>query len=177
MTADLTAHGNLMGGVRKATHQHKLKRKAPKGKPKETSSKSSESKTKNDRTNSPGNKYDFIGSGRRPEGDLVDETPVNRGRAIEGDGIQRVRSERVSKLPKAIGSPSAFVPTTGPAQITPPGPTAREAAEAKAASAKKGTKNTSTIKVAQPAIDLEEGPSFGKPVYSITDIPRQWGKK
>ena len=171
-----------MGGVRAATKPQKLKQKKKKPKKEEdvTDKKSSET---TDRTNSPGNKYDFIGSGRQAEGEVVDETPVNRGRAVEGDGVQRVSSQRVyptaKELPgsrRELSAPRGGSKPTGPNAITPPGPTARETASAKAKASSKGSKNTSTIKVVEPSIDLEEGPTFGKPVYTITDTPRQWNK-
>jgi hypothetical protein len=159
-----------MGGVRKATRPHKLtQKKKPKKEQSSTEKKSSE---KTDRTN----KSTY-------EGELVDESPINRGRALNDNGIQRVSSERVYPSPKKLSGSRKELneareenKPTGPKSITSPGPTASEGAKAKAEKAKKGTKNTSTIKVAQPSIDLEEGPSFGKPVYTITDVPRQWNK-
>jgi hypothetical protein len=182
MTADLSAHGNLMGGVRAATKPHKLKQKKKKPKKEEdvTDKKSSET---TDRTNSPGNKYDFIAKGGTPEGEVVDESATNRGRALDDNGIQRVSSQRVypaaKELPgsrRELNAPRGGSKPTGPNAITPPGPTARETASAKAKASSKGTKNTSTIKVAEQSVDLEEGPTFGKPVYNITDVPRQWKK-
>jgi hypothetical protein len=181
MTADLIAHGNLMGGVRKATKPQKLKRKKKeKEKEKVTDKKSSEN---TDRSNSPGNKYDFITSGRTLEGEVVDESPINRGRAVGDSDVQRVYSERAypsaKQLPgsrRELNAPRGGSKPTGPNAITPPGPTARATALAKSKTAAKGTKNTSTIKVAESVVNLEEGPNFGNPVYRITDVPRQWKK-
>ena len=179
MTADLSAHGNLMGGVRRTVQPQKLKQK--KKKPKEEKVADKKSSETTDRTNTPGNKYDFISSGRTPEGEVVDESPINRGRAVGDSDVQRVASERVypsaKQLPsvrRELSAPRGGAMDMGPSAITPPGPTARETASAKAKSSSKGTKNTSTIKVAEPSVDLEEGPNFGNPVYSITDVPRQW---
>ncbi len=182
MTADLEAHGNLMGGVRAATKSQKLKQKKKK-KPKEEKVTDKKSSETTDRTNSPGNKYDFIGSGRTPEGEVVDESATNRGFALDDNGIQRVSSQRVypssKELPgsrRELSAPRGGSKPTGPKAIPPPGPPARATASAKSKTAAKGTKNTSTIKVAETSVDLEEGPTFGKPVYNITDVPRQWKK-
>jgi hypothetical protein len=181
MTADLSAHGNLMGGVRRTVQPQKLKQK--KKKPKEEKVTDKKSSETTDRTNSPGNKYDFIAKGGTPEGEVVDESATNRGFALDDNGIQRVPSQRVypsaKQLPGArreLNAPRGGSKSTGPNAITPPGPPARATASAKAKTAAKGTKNTSTIKVAEPAVDLEEGPNFGNPVYRITDVPRQWKK-
>lgn len=98
-------------------------------------------------------------------------------------GPKNVKSERVHypnpqksiKGPqRALGAPSETFKPTGPAAISAPGPTAKEQASKKAAKAKKGTKNTSTIKVAEPSVDLES-PTGGM-TYKITDLPRQWNK-
>ena len=120
-------------------------------------------------------------SGKRFDGEVVDETPVNRGNAIGDSGVKRVYSERVTSSPtalpgsrKSISAPKANVVNSGPLAITPPGPTASSSAASRAAKAAKGSKNTSTVKVAERMVDLDEGPNFGKPVYSITDVPRQW---
>jgi hypothetical protein len=75
---------------------------------------------------------------------------------------------------KAIGGPSGQTKSTGPKQITAPGPTAQETASKKISTAKRGTKNTSTIKVAEPMVDLES--TKGGTVYQITDLPRQFKK-
>jgi hypothetical protein len=89
------------------------------------------------------------------------------------DGPTWVSSTRVyPNPPKSIGGPAAPTSTVGKPAITSPGPTAKESASKKAATAKKGSKNTSTIKVASPAVDLES--PTGGIVYSITDVPRQF---
>ena len=167
MTSDLSAHGNLMGGVRKATRPQKL-----------SISKKTQTRIDNavKKTFGPKDeKKDNASSNKVAEqGQLA--APVS-SKDSGKEGPINVSSTRVMpNPPNAIGGPSSFVPTTGPAQITPPGPSAKESAKAKSEKAKKGTKNTSTIKVAEPSVNLEEGPSFGKPVYSITDVPRQWNK-
>jgi hypothetical protein len=87
---------------------------------------------------------------------------------------ERVESTKAASEPKS--QPARAATPTGPARITAPGPTASQRAAAKAKEARKGTKNTSTIKVAEAAVSLDDGPNFGKPVYTITDIPRQWNK-
>jgi hypothetical protein len=59
-------------------------------------------------------------------------------------------------------------------QLGAPRPPAKVTAASKAAAAKKGTKNLSTIKVAQPMVDLES--PTGGVIHRITDVPRQWKK-
>jgi len=93
-------------------------------------------------------------------------------------GPIKVKSERVYRTnpgPTAAESAASSGPfNSGPSSITPPGPSIRGRATSKAASAKKGTKNTSTIKVAQRVVDLD-APGYPT-VYNITDVPRQWKK-
>jgi hypothetical protein len=88
---------------------------------------------------------------------------------------QHVSSTRfIPNPPRELKSPTRALKGGNKPQITAPGPTARASASTKAAAAKKGTKNTSTIKVAQPVADLES--PTPRTIYSITDVPRQWKK-
>lgn len=103
-------------------------------------------------------------------------------------------AEKKTELPKQKGpikvqstrtnAPATFRPATqaapkerpaGPGRIAAPGPSIRERAAAKAKTAAKGTKNKSTVKVAQSLPDLEsDSPSF---VSTISDVPRPRGMK
>lgn len=88
---------------------------------------------------------------------------------------QYVPSTRfIPNQPKELKSPTKVLKGGGKPQITAPGPTARASASNKAAAAKKGTKNTSNIRVAQPVADLES--PTPRTIYRITDAPRQWKK-
>ena len=155
MTAELNAHGNLMGGVRKTVRPQKLKMKRPK-------------KRVDEKTNNKGLEKEAQGSEEAP-------------RSIENKSSKqepiKVASTRVfPNSPKSNDGSSSPAFKSEPSEITPPGPTAREWATMKSNLYAKGIKNTSTVKVAEPSVNLEEGPDFGKPVYTITDVPRQWKK-
>lgn len=198
MSAELNAHDSISGHVRNATKEHTFKvskkNKAALQEVKSAAWSATKSAFSKNKGSESGGAEPATANGRPPrldstrvrsrvEGDLVDETPINRGNALSDNGPMRVRSERVTTSPtalpgsrKAISSPKGESVQRGPKSITAPGPTASETAAARAAAAAKGTKNKSSIKVAEAAVDLEDGPNFGKPVYSITDVPRQWNR-
>jgi hypothetical protein len=154
-----------MGGVRKTTKPQKLKL-----------SKGAKARLNsiNKKTNDKGSTGPTTEDQRFIENNSS-ESSSSKQKDNSKQGPIKVSSTRVGpNQPKSIGGPSSFVPQAGPSQITPPGPTARESAASKAAAAKKGTKNTSTMRVAQKVVDLE-APGFPT-VYNITDVPRQWKK-
>lgn len=198
MAAELNAHGNAMGGLSKTVKEHKLKpnkqqqrdlktvKRVVKTSVKDTFAKKTQTAPESEpaeKERERPHRFDNTRVRGKAEGEVVDDTPINRGNAIGDSGVKRVYSERVSPTRTAlpgnrlsIEPPKYVADPKGPSAIGAPGPTASESAAARAQSAAKGTRNTSTIKVAEPQVDLEDGPNFGKPVYSITDVPRQWNR-
>lgn len=189
MSAELGAHDSISGHVRSATKEHKLSASKKQKDALKQVTGAARAATKNVfKKESPADtpppareRNLYFTAGRGVEGEVVENQPINRGRALEDNGPQRVYSERVSPSPtslpgsrRALPAPRERVESSGPLAITPPGPTASASAAARAKQSAKGSKNTSTIKVAERMVDLEEGPNFGKSVYSITDVPRQW---
>lgn len=223
MTAELSAHGNLMGGVRSATKGQKLKlSKATKARLARLDEKRMNSNNPRGSEPSEDDVRTALGKGSISPAEASDLNPrggltpnsrdvreayqkgkidreqafnlnpkadLNAGRRkpkeeqrapikVKPERVVREGSDRKPANSKSDEQPRGAGSTKDnlPKRITPPGPTAREQAQSKATSAAKGSKNKSTIKVAEPMVYLEEGPNFGKPVYSITDVPRQWGR-
>ena len=161
-----------MGNVRKTAQPHKLRiPKKTKAKlnevTKKINSKRNESRAKDNEDQEP-----IKVKSERIEKDKVN--PASNKSSVK-EGSNNVSSTRVYPPgPKSLTAPAPIPQKTGPASITPPGPSAKALASKKAAAAKKGTKNTSSVKVATPFVDLES--DTGGMVYDITDVPRQWKK-
>ena len=158
MTADLNAHSNLMGGVRKATKAHKL-------------SLSKKAKARLDTSHKKEDKKEPV----NVKSERIEKDKLTSSKSPVRENTTNVSSTRVYPSgPKSLSAPAPPLPKPGPASITPPGPSAKSLASKKASAAKKGTKNTTSMKVATPLVDLES--DAGGLVYNITDVPRQWKK-
>lgn len=169
MSQELASVSRLMSGIGKTTKPHKFP--LPKGKKTQAKGKHSE---KSEKTES-----DKEATKSKPREKASESLPSSKseeakkspksGRSTDQPtgswkDYQRPGSTYGKQSPKALPGPSK--------KLTPPGPTAREQAASRSKASAKGTKNTSTIKVAEAAVDLE---APGMPtVYRITDLPRQW---
>jgi hypothetical protein len=155
MSQEVNNVHSFMGPVKKATKGHKFK-KPRTVRAKKTAGGKDEEQTTSRHISNP-------------------QKELNAPRSQGTQEPQYVASTRFIPNPqRELKSPTKALKGSGKSQITAPGPTARASASNKAAAAKKGTKNTSTIRVARQVADLES--PTPRTIYSITDAPRQWKK-
>lgn len=133
----------------------------------ENAKKAKEAKESNKKDKQPKQPRESRGS--KKTGKDSSEGPIN----VQSERVNYPYVQKSLNAPrKAIEGPEATYKPSGPTPISPAGPSAKESAQKRANKAKRGTKNKSTMKVAEPVVDLES--PTPKTIYNITDLPRQF---